>query len=75
MNAKKAKQARRLTASILKTSDPENLEPQLINVRQYEIPLPRTIHFFRYETATFINPRRRAYRKIKSVIREMPRLV
>lgn len=75
MNGKKAKQARRLTNSILSASEPEKMKPHLINPRWHRVSLPITGEVFVYETTTAITPRRRAYRKVKRIIREMPRLV
>ncbi len=78
MNGKKAKQARRLTAqtlSYVRETEPEKLKIQHLNLRQHLVPHPLTGESFGYETATLVNPRRRAYREIKKIIRQMPRLV
>lgn len=75
MNGKKAKQARRLTDSILSLSEPEKLKPHRTNVRFHRVRLPRSGEFFVYETATTIDHRRHAYQKIKRLLREMPWLV
>lgn len=75
MNGKKAKQARRLTVTILSTAKRDDLALQRVNIRQHRIPLLPTQEVFVYETATVVNPRRRTYQKVKNIIRDMPRLV
>lgn len=75
MNGRKGKQARRLTTKILTGTPSEKLEPVYLNANWHRVKHPLTGEVFTHETYTYVNPRRRAYRRVKQIIREMPRLV